>query len=173
MPKWYVLFVRSNQEKRVAQHLTDRSIQHFLPALDSVRQWRDRKVILSRPLFAGYVFVRLPLVERLKVLVVPSVVNLVGTASAPSVVSDEEIQWIRCAVEHGKAEPHTYQTLKIGLWVVIKAGAMAGMEGILIRMQNNTRVLIALNSISRAFTVEVDSCCVEPAPTKGVFEYAV
>ncbi len=155
-PKWYVLFVRSNQEKRVAMHLTDRAIEHFLPAFNSLRQWRDRKIKLLRPLFPGYVFVRLPLVERLKVLHVPNVVNLVGTRTAASVVPDKEIEWIRHATEHGKPEPHPYRALKVGSWVVIKAGAMAGMEGTLIRMQNHTRVLIGLSSISRAFTVEVD-----------------
>jgi transcription antitermination factor NusG len=171
-PKWYVLFVRSNQEKRVAQHLTDRAVEHFLPAFDSIRQWQDRKVKLLSPLFPGYVFVRLRLVERLKVLVVPNVVNLVGTRNAPSVVSDEEIEWVRRATEYGKAEPHPYRNLKVGSWVVIKAGAMAGMEGTLMRMQNGTRVLIGLNSIARAFTVEVDSQWVELGAHKVALQQA-
>jgi hypothetical protein len=56
--------------------------------------------------------------------------------------------------------------------VVIKAGAMAGMEGVLMRMQNSTRVLVQLNSISRAFTVEVDSNWLEPLPSKSVLTRA-
>src|SRR5947209_9498032 len=83
-PKWYVLFVRSNQEMRVAQHLQYRDIEHFVPVFESVRKWRDRKVKLSRPLFPGYVFVRMPLTERLKALVVPNVVDFVGTRNVPS-----------------------------------------------------------------------------------------
>jgi transcription antitermination factor NusG len=169
-PKWCVLFVRSNQEKRVAQHLSSRAIEHFLPAYESVRQWRDRKVKLLSPLFPGYVFVRLPLVDRPKALLVPNVVNLVGTRNVPAVISDEEIEWIRRGMAHGKAEPHPY--LKAGDAVMIKAGPMAGMEGILIRMQNSIRVLIQLNSISRAFAVEVDSNWVELAPPKTVLRPA-
>jgi transcription antitermination factor NusG len=172
VPKWYVLFVRSNQEKRVAQHLTHRQIEHFLPVFDSIHQWRDRKVKLSQPLFTGYVFVRIPLVERLKVLVIPNVVNLVGTRNTPSIISDEEITGIRHAMEDGKVKPHPYRALKEGSWVVINAGAMVGMEGDLVRLQNNSRVLISLNSISRAFTVEVDSRSVELAPKKKVLQYA-
>ena len=172
MAKWYVLFVRSNQEKRVAQHLAHRQIEHFLPVFDSIHQWRDRKVKLSQPLFTGYVFVRISLVERLKVLVIPNVVNLVGTRNTPSTISDEEITGIRHAMANGKVEPHPYWPLKEGSWVVINAGAMVGMEGRLVRLQNNTRVLISLNSISRAFTVEVDSGSVELAPKKKVLQYA-
>ncbi len=160
-PKWYVLFVRSNQEKRVAQHLSSRAIEYFLPAYESEHQWRDRKIKLLSPLFPGYIFVKLPFTERSRVLLVPNVVNLVGTRNAPSLISDEEIESIRLGITHGKAKPHRY--LSVGDWVVIKTGAMAGMQGILIRMQNGTRVLIRLNVISRAFAVEVDSSWVELA----------
>jgi transcription termination/antitermination protein NusG len=159
-PKWHVLFVRSNQEKRVAQHLSGRAVEHFLPTYESIRQWQDRKVKLISPLFPGYIFVRLPLVDRSKVLLVPNVVSLVGTRNTPSVISDEEIEWIRRGTAHGKAEPHPY--LKIGDPVLITAGPMAGMQGSLIRMHNCTRILVRLNSISRAFAVEIDSNCVKP-----------
>lgn len=163
-PKWYVLFVRSNQEKRVSQHLQSRSIEHFLPLFESLRQWKDRRVKLQCPLFSGYVFVRLPLVERLKALVVPNVLSFVGTTNAPSVISEEEIEWIKRGIEHGRPEPHPY--LKVGTRVAVKAGAMAGLEGILIRAKNSTRVLVGLDSISRAFAVEVDCNWLEPASAK-------
>jgi transcription antitermination factor NusG len=158
-PKWHVLFVRSNQEKRVAQHLSCRAVEHFLPTYESVRQWQDRKVKLISPLFPGYIFVRLSLVDRSKALLVPNVVSLVGTRNTPSVIADEEIEWIRCGTAHGKAEPHPY--LKAGDPVVITVGPMSGMEGSLICMHNCTRILVRVNSISRAFTVEIDSNCVE------------
>ena len=168
--KWYVLFVKSNQEKMVAQHLSSREIDHFLPAYESVRQRKDRKVKLLSPLFPGYVFVRLPLVNRLKVLLIPNVVNLVGTSKAPAVISDQEIDSIKRGIAHGKAEPYPY--LKAGDKVVIKHGALAGLEGILIRVANGTRVLIHLHSICRAFGVEVDSSSVEPVKAKFVLSYA-
>jgi transcription antitermination factor NusG len=169
-PKWYVLFVRSNQEKCVVRHLAAYAIEHFLPTCQQLSQWRDRKVKLLKPLFPGYVFIRLALVDRLKALLVPNVVNLVGTKNAPAVVPDEEIEWVRRGLAHGKAEPSPY--IKAGDTVVIKAGAMAGMEGVLMRMQNSTRVLVQLNSISRAFTVEVDSNWLEPLPSKNVLTRA-
>jgi transcription antitermination factor NusG len=168
--KWHVLFVRSNQEKRVVQHLVSRDVEHFLPTYSWVSQWRDRKVKLLKPIFPGYVFVRLLLADRLKVLLVPNVMNLVGTKNAPSIISDEEIEWIKRGVAHGKAEPHP--CLTAGDLVVIKAGAMAGIEGVLIRTQNSTRVLIQLNSISRAFTVEVDNTSIVPAIYKSVMRPA-
>ncbi|HEY2115695.1 MAG TPA: UpxY family transcription antiterminator [Candidatus Angelobacter sp.] len=166
-PQWYVLFVRSNQEKRVVQHLASRSIEHFLPLWESVRHWQDRKVKLLKPLFPGYVFVRLSLVDRLNALRVPNVLNLVGTKNAPAIVSDEEIGWIKTGLAYGQAEPYPYlQDLKAGQVVLIKAGAMNGLKGTLVGIQNSTRVLVRINSISRAFAVEVegsDLSVVQPA----------
>lgn len=165
-PKWYVLFVRSNQEKKVAHRLGSRSIEHFLPCYQTVSQWKDRRVRLEPPLFPGYVFVRLPLIERMKVLTLPNVVSLVGPKDSPSTVSEDEIAWIRQGVEHGKAEPHP--VLKEGQRVMITGGVMSGMEGILLRMRNSTRVVVSLDSISRAFAIEVNADCVEPLRTKAV-----
>jgi transcription antitermination factor NusG len=158
--KWYVLFVRSNQEKRVAGRLCDRAVEYFLPCYTSLRKWKDRRVQLTIPLFPGYIFVRLPLVERLKALTVPNVVSLVGTKDAPSEVSEDELAWIRRGIEHGDATPH--ERLEAGQRVVITDGAMAGMEGVLLRKQNKTRVIVSLQSIPRAFSVEVEAACIRP-----------
>src|SRR5215469_9821121 len=104
-PQWYVLFVRSNQEKRVARHLCDRGVEHFLACYESVRHWKDRRVKLQMPLFPGYIFVHLPLLERAKVLTVPNVLSLVGSRHAPSSISQHEITWIWHCILNGLAKP--------------------------------------------------------------------
>ena len=50
----------------------------------------------------------------------------------------------------------------MGQRVLITSGPMAGLEGILLREQNQTRVVISIDSIWRAFVVDVDAACVEP-----------
>jgi transcription antitermination factor NusG len=162
IPRWYVLFVRSNQEKHVARSLGQRGIEHFLPCYSSLRQWKDRRVRLDMPLFPGYVFARLPLANRLQALTVPHVVSLVGRRDAPAVMSPEEIEWIRNGTAYGRAEPHTY--LQAGQQVMITAGLFAGMRGILLRRGNGLRLVIGLESIARAFVVEVDEASVEAIP---------
>ena len=58
-------------------------------------------------------------------------------------------------------EPHPY--LVIGERVRIKAGAMMGLEGILVRKKNNFRVVLALDVIMQSVAVEVDADDLEPA----------
>ena len=162
---WYALHVRCNQEKNVAQGLDCRGVEHFLPCYESRRRWKDRQVTLEMPLFPGYLFVRLPLLERSKALMTPNVVSLVGNRSLPAVIEEEEIENIKRSLKHGKAEPH--ECLHVGQRVVIVEGIMEGMEGILLRRQNRTRVVVSLDSIVRAFAVEVDADWVKPIGASG------
>src|SRR5208282_5693506 len=75
-PRWYAAYTRANHERRVADQLSERGVEHFLPQYESVRKWKDRKVRLQMPLFPGYVFVHLALQNRLNVLQVPGVARL-------------------------------------------------------------------------------------------------
>lgn len=153
-PNWHALFVRSNQEKRVAARLDYGGVEHYLPCYQSERQWKQRRVKLEVPLFPGYLFVKLPLRERLKVLTVPNVVGLVGVRNCPEVVAEEEIHWIRRGAEQGGAVPHP--VVKAGERVVITRGALEGVPGTLVRAQNKTRVLVNIDSIAQAFAVNVE-----------------
>jgi transcription antitermination factor NusG len=154
LPQWFVLFVRTNQEKTTASRLDHLQIKHFLPRFRSLRQWKDRRVTLDVPLFPGYVFVHLPHAERMRVLTLPNVLYFVGSGSSPAVLSDEEVAWIGRGLQSGNAVPH--ECMNEGQRVVITAGALAGLKGILVRKVNNTRVVVSLDSIGRAFAVEVD-----------------
>jgi transcription antitermination factor NusG len=165
-PSWYVLLVRTNQEKRVADSLAARAVDHYLPCYSSIRRWKDRHIKLEIPLFPGYIFVRLPLTDKRTVLTVPNILSLIGTSRGPSEIAEEEIQCIRRGLQQGTAQPHPY--LNRGDRVVITSGIMSGMEGILLRRQNGTRVVISIDSIFRAFAVEVDETSVRPATVRAL-----
>src|SRR6266852_9776523 len=94
-PRWYALYTYANHEKRVVAELDARTVEHFLPLYRSVRHWKDRRVTLDLPLFPGYVFVRLALRERLRVLQIPSVVRLVGFGGQPTALPDSEMEIMR------------------------------------------------------------------------------
>lgn len=153
-PNWHALFVRCNQEKRVANRLEATGVEHFLPCYQSERRWTQRRVTLEIPLFPGYLFVKVPLRDRLKVLAVQNVVALVGARSAPAVIPEEEIACIRRGAGQAGVEPHP--AVKAGERILITRGALEGFEGILLRAQNRTRVLVNVDSIAQAFTVNID-----------------
>ncbi len=159
-PRWYAAYTCVNQEKRVASQFSERHVEHFLPTFESVRRWKDRSVRLQRPLFPGYLFVRLALKDRLKVLMVPSVVRLVGFNGGPVALSETEIETMQTSLipELG-AMPHKYLTE--GRKVRIVNGPLIGTEGILIRKKNAFRVVVSIDLIMRAASVEIDATDLE------------
>jgi transcription antitermination factor NusG len=151
---WYAVYTCVNQEKLVAERLHQRGIEHYLPLYDTVRRRSGRRVQLSLPLFPGYLFVRIPLLERLKVLEVPRVVRLVGFDTTPLAVPDGEIQLLQKGLSSAvKTEPCEY--LKKGCSVRVLNGPFSGAEGILLKRKQGFRVVISIATIMRSFTVEV------------------
>src|SRR5579859_5313001 len=82
--RWYAAYTSANRERCVAGQFALRNIEHYLPVYESVRKWKDRNVRLPLPLLPGYVFVRIPLRDRLNVLQVAGVACLVGFGGRPA-----------------------------------------------------------------------------------------
>jgi transcription antitermination factor NusG len=153
--RWYAVYTCANHEKRVAGQFASRSVEHFLPQYESVRQWKDRKVRLQLPLFPGYLFVHLAAEEPRRVLQVPGVVRLVGFNGSPTPMLEEDLRRIREFLGQGlRAEPHPY--LQAGRRARVVRGPFAGSEGFVLRRKNRSRLVISIDLIQRAMAIEID-----------------
>jgi transcription antitermination factor NusG len=154
-PSWYAIVTTPRHEKKVASLLDRREVESFLPLYRTVHRWKNGcKAQLELPLFPGYLFVRLNWKNRVKVLDVPGVLTFVGTRSGPAELDDKEIESIRAGLHLQKAEP--FADLAIGQTVRIKAGPLAGLNGVLIRNANQVRVVITVQMINQSVAVELD-----------------
>ena len=157
---WLAIYVMAKHEKRIAEHLGIRQIEHFLPLYDSPRKWRDgSKVTLKLPLFPNYLFARIT-GRRTPILEIPGVLSIVGHRE-PTGVSDEYIRFLQQGLKEGRIEPHPWT---VGRRVRIKAGALEGFEGVLVRKKAGFRIVLTLDLISRSMAVEVDVQDIESAP---------
>jgi transcription antitermination factor NusG len=162
-PHWYAAYTRSNHEKQVAGQLASRGVEHFLPLYQTVHRRKDRRVRLNLPLFPSYVFVRLPLRDRLQVLQISGLVHLVGFGGLPTTLPEQEIETLRAGLGGDlRAQPHPYLTA--GRRVRITNGPLASMEGILQRRKGNYRIVICVDLIMQAVSVETDVADVIPVP---------
>src|SRR5215469_17656742 len=89
-PSWFAVYTACRHEKRIAQHMSQRQIQHYLPLYRADRKWRDgSRVTLELPLFPSYIFVRIKRSERANVLSVPGALAVVGgTGGEPAPLAD-------------------------------------------------------------------------------------
>lgn len=155
-PQWFAAYVRSRHETSVAAHPAGRSVESFLPQYKSKREWKDRSMVLPRPLFPGYIFVRIPVQERLRVLEAPGVIYLVGWKGYPQALQDSEIEQLKAGVDE-RLDPRPHEFITVGDRVVVTRGPMEGYEGILLRDKNSHRVVLSLDLIQRSMSIEVDA----------------
>ncbi len=154
-PRWFALYTASRHEKRVAQHLSQREIEFYLPLYKSERKWSDgSRVTLDLPLFPGYLFIHIQRSERSSVLGVPGALAVVGgTGGEPACLPDTTIHALRSGLEARPARPHPLLTA--GQRVRIRSGALAGFEGIVARNKNIFRVVLTVEHIMQSYAVEV------------------
>ena len=77
-------------------------------------------------------------------------------------IPSNEIEAIRRAVESGaNVSPHPF--LKCGERVRVKCGPLTGVEGILVRVKNQCRLVVSVEMLGKAVAVEVDAYLVEKA----------
>ena len=153
---WYAAYTSSRHEKTVAEHLRQREVECFLPLYETVRRWNNGRHRVQLPLFPSYVFVRMEMHNKLRVLQVPGLVQLVTFQGSPAALPDAEVETLRSALTAGVlAQPYRY--LNVGSKVEVCRGPLQGMRGILLRHQGQFRVVISVEMIMRSIVVEVDA----------------
>lgn len=149
---WRVLHVVANHEKQVARHLQIRDQQHYLPLYTELSRWTDRSVTLQRPLFPGYIFVRVLPGSGHAALKIPGVLRLIGDETHGAVPCSE-IERIRLGLAEGYAL-RPYPCFPIGTQVRIQSGLFAGSEGVVIEVRRHSKVVITLTSLEACFSLE-------------------
>lgn len=159
---WWAIYTKHQHEKRVAEMISARGGEVFLPVYQGIRRWSDRNVTLTLPLFPSYVFVREDPSVRLSILSTPGVHMILIHGEKYAVISALEIANLQRAVagERG-VEPHPF--LKAGERVRVVRGALEGVEGVLLRQKNLCRVVISVEMLAQAVAIEVSAWEIEPA----------
>jgi transcription termination/antitermination protein NusG len=93
--RWYALYTKPRWEKKVADLLGNKQIEHYCPLQKIERNWSDRKKIVLEPLFKSYVLVRLAPKAHLPVLQTDGVLNFVTFQGKPAIIRDEEIETVK------------------------------------------------------------------------------
>lgn len=159
--RWYALHTRSRHEKQVRDRLVAQGVEPLLPTVVRLSQWKDRKKKIEVPLFSGYCFATFTLQDRLTVLKVPGVVQIVGGAEGPEPIPEEEIQALKRLMD-SSLRYDAYPYLREGMVVEVARGPLEGIRGILLRKTKPYRLVISVHLIQQAAAVEIDASDVVP-----------
>ena len=160
-PSWYAIWTRSRHEKIVRDQLDKKHVDVFLPTIGRWSRWKDRKKKIDWPLFPGYVFARFVADERIGILKVDGVVQIISNNGILSPIPDEEIESIRTLVDSELAYDPV-PLVKEGDMVRVAHGPLKGVVGRLVRKGAHARLILSVDLIGQAVSVEVDAADVKP-----------
>jgi len=158
--RWYALWTRSRHEQAVRDQLERKRIQAFLPTVTRWSRWKDRKKRVDWPLFPGYCFARFDPRERLPVLKCTGVVNIISFEGELAPIPDHEIFGIRQLVESELAYDPC-PMIHEGDMVEVRSGPLKGVIGRLVRKNEKARLVLSVDLIGQAVSVEVDAADVK------------
>ena len=152
---WYALYLRSRYEKHAHQLLLGDGVESFLPLIEEVHTWSDRKKKVEEPLFRGYLFVKTDLKNRVSILQTDGVVQFVRIGAKPSPIPDEQINWVKILVGHpDRVVRESY--MSESQRVRVSAGPFIGLQGYVLKVKSSTRVVVSLDAIAQSVSVDIE-----------------
>jgi transcriptional antiterminator NusG len=163
MPRWFAIRTSPRWEARTSSELTERGLETYLPVCRVKHRWSDRIKIVDQPLFPAYLFGRFQLDDRVRVLQVPGVRQILGIGSLPAPISEGELANLRTLVAANPVMvPWPY--LRAGQQVRIDRGPLAGVRGFVVRAeQESLRIVVSVDLLQRSVATEIDRDCIVAA----------
>lgn len=167
--QWYAVYTRPQCEKRVHKALQSLQLEVYLPLTNVLRQWSDRKKVLSKPLFPSYLFTKIYVDNIATVMQTNGVVRIISFNGKPIAIPAEQIIAIRQILEAGyQFLIHPYFSVEKGDWVRVVSGSLQGIKGIVIADSSDNRLLIMIKSIGKTVSVNIEKKHLRPIlKTKG------
>jgi len=155
---WWVAHTKSRNEKALANDLINRGVSYFLPMSWKVRHIRGRKIKSLLPLFTGYVFFCGDESQRLSVLKTNRVASILSVTNQQQLL--KELVQIEQAIGAGvNLRPHKY--IEQGQRCRVVSGPLAGIEGIVTETKNVTRLVLQVDMLGQATSVEIETDLIE------------
>jgi transcriptional antiterminator NusG len=161
---WYVVHTNSRHETKVESALRRKNIETFLPRITVPSRRRDRKLLLSVPLFPGYLFVHTELDIRTyyQIVTAKSVVSILRQNGTPCPVPKEKIDSIKTIVASEQIY-YPWRYLENGRQVRVVEGPLTGIIGVILKKKDKKRrLVVAMELFQRSVAVELDDESVEP-----------
>lgn len=149
-----MIYTRPRHERKVADQLSEVSIDYFLPVTRTLRKWHDRKKYIDMPLFPSYIFVHLKDEKNyFSSLSLEGVLYYVRSGKHIARVSDELINDIRQVVGHGDEIEVSPDYFHPGRQMAINDGALAGLRCEVVRYNGREKILVRVQLLQRSLLV--------------------
>jgi transcription antitermination factor NusG len=151
---WYAIYTRPRHEKKVHAMLLEKEVIVFLPLVERIRQWKDRKMRITVPLFSSYVFVNFNYRDRYTLFQTPGIVKIINFRGEPAVIPDWQIDSLKKMLESPSTlRPERY--VRPGEIVEVMEGPFKGLRGMVVKQKNENRLVLTIDGIMQSVSVEI------------------
>jgi len=161
MKHWIAIYTKPRHEKTTAAALEEKGFETYLPIVRERRKWSDRKKWVDLPLFKSYMFVRCKPKNGLFVLQTPGVVKLIKFGGDIAIVHPETIKALRLMIEGGY-NPTPIDFFIVGDKVEVQEGPMKGIEGEVVRVDKDDRLVVRVDAIQHSVSVQINRGFLKP-----------
>ena len=156
---WWLLYTKSRQEKQLMRHLRELDLTHYAPQITQRNRSPAGRIRTSYvPLFNNYVFLRGDDESRYLAICTGCVLKATEITELESFVSD--VRQIRDLINMGV--PMALESkLEAGQQVRVRNGAFKGYEGVILRREQETRLLVSVRFMEQGVSVKLDDCQLE------------
>lgn len=145
--RWFTVYIRVNQEKKVFKLLKEANIECYLPLKKTLRQRSDRKVWIEEPFFRSYLFVYIDDYQYYNVLNTPGVIMYVTFEGKAHTMTDDQMYNIKTLINQQEREVIvSRENIEKGEKVKVLYGPFKGMEGEVVQISNSYRILLRIDS---------------------------
>jgi transcription antitermination factor NusG len=155
--KWYSVQTRPRHEKKVNEDLQSLGFSTYLPLIEAIHQWSDRRQAVHVPLFPRYLFLRSQYTPQVHHTVIRrwGVNNFVGIRGKAVAIPDVEIANIELLLQRRvQVEPCPY--IQVGERVRCRGGALDGLEGILVGKNRDYSLVVSIELLQRSLAVRIE-----------------
>jgi transcriptional antiterminator RfaH len=151
---WFVVHTRPRCEKKLAQYCQREGLAFTLPCYRSVKKYRGKQVTFEKPLFPGYLFLRLSPPQKRIVYQSDYVANVLEVIDQPQF--EQQLGDILLALETD-LEIRLAPQIAAGSRVRIKYGPLRGVEGWVEQRSGSCEVILRLDFIGQAAAVKIEA----------------
>lgn len=164
--KWFAIYVKSRNEKKVFRKLESMGIESFLPLITRLKQWSDRKKKVEEPLFRSYIFLRHDLKnlkEYYDILNIQGVVRFITIENKPVIVPENQIIAIKEYLNDTELQELNCDDFKEGELVRIKSGQMRDLVGRYVESKgkHNVIIVIEIETVGQSLPITVPRSMLE------------
>jgi transcriptional antiterminator RfaH len=160
--RWVVVRTRSRCEKKLGKFFLQTGIHFFLPLRRSIKYYQKRKAEFYIPMFTGYIFCQIDLDYEFELRQSMQVASIIRPDLVDEKQLIKDLNDVKCLIEATlDGEIVVRPEIKQGDAVMIKSGPLAGLNGIVSRWKNKTRITVNVDMVGQSVDMEVDASEIE------------